>query len=136
MSASVTVSRRRLTLALLCLVISIFSARSFFGEGGLLSLSRQKKELETMRIAVESSRERNQHLQAEIADLRNGHAAIERLARERLGYIAKGEVTYLFPEGSSDPPPDPNRPQPGAPPAPADRAKDRPPRSGSSRSPS
>ena len=114
MSPAVAVSRRRLTLGLLCLALGAFTARAFFGDGGLLDVRRQEKELGVMRARVESARERNKVLQSEIVDLRTGRTALERLARERLGYVAKGEVTYLFPLESSDPPPKPARPDSGS----------------------
>ena len=100
----VRISRRRLLLALLCAALSFFTARSIFGDRGLLEVATQESELVRIQREVEAARARNRALLAEVVELRTGNASIERLARERLGYIKPGEVTYLFPEESSDPP--------------------------------
>jgi cell division protein FtsB len=101
--------RRRLLLGLLCTALSVFTARSILGERGLLEALGQRGELVRIRREVEAARARNAALAAEIAKLRKAkeNTAIESIAREKLGYIKPGEVTYLFPEESSDPPPAP-----------------------------
>lgn len=54
---------------------------------------------------AESSRlkQRNQALQAEIEDLRNGLGAIEERARSELGMVKEGEIFYqvIEPKGES-----------------------------------
>ncbi|MGH9364871.1 MAG: FtsB family cell division protein [Thermoanaerobaculia bacterium] len=93
---------RRVLLVLACVFLSLFTARSLFSERGLLEVAREQKVLARLRGEVDTARARNAALAAEIADLKTGEAAVERLARERLGYIRQGETTYLFPEESSD----------------------------------
>jgi len=105
------IPRRRLLLLLLCAALSLFTARSIVGERGLLEALGQRGELARVRREVEAARARNAALAAEIARLRKvkENTAVESIAREKLGYIKPGEVTYLFPEESSDPPPAPGK---------------------------
>ena len=46
-------------------------------------------------------KQRNARLEAEVADLRSGGAAIEAHARRELGMIHRGEVFYLVVEPNS-----------------------------------
>lgn len=50
-----------------------------------------------LRTEVDTWRARNTYLEGRIRALQNDPAAIEKIARERLGWIRPGEITFLFP---------------------------------------
>jgi len=104
---------RRLLQALLVVSLLLLAGRAIVGERGMLEVWRQRARLESLRQEVALAETRNQAVLDQITDIRSGGLALEELARERLGFIKPGEVTFLFPEESSDPTP------PGAEQAPA-----------------
>lgn len=68
----------------------------FFGEMGLpryLSMRHHAGQLERELSVL---REANVSLRDDIAQLQHNPAKIEQLARERLGYVRKGETVYQF----------------------------------------
>ena len=93
---------KRLLLALLPATLLLCTARSILGERGLLEVARQEDELRQIQAEVQAARARNKNLAGQVVELRKGRVGLERIARERLGYIRAGEVTYLFPPESSD----------------------------------
>lgn len=67
-----------------------------FGERGLLELHRLNDEKAALERANGELRERNRALEREIKALKDDPAAVERLARERLGMVKDGEVVYYL----------------------------------------
>lgn len=70
--------------------------RLWFGDGSLqqfLALRKESKETHTELLRLRS---RNQALEAEVADLKNGLDAIEERARTELGMIDENETFYQF----------------------------------------
>jgi cell division protein FtsB len=96
---------RRSLIALLGVCLVVLTARAIVGERGLLDVWRQESALQEAKAEVDAAQARNAALAGEIAQLKTGGAAVERLARERLGYGKPGEIAFLFPEESSDPTP-------------------------------
>ena len=79
---------------ILLILLLILQYTLWFGNGGLLrvwQISAMVKEQE-----VENARllERNQALEAEVMDLKEGIAAIEERARSDLGMIKRGETFF------------------------------------------
>jgi cell division protein FtsB len=98
---------RRLMVVLLGALLVAFTAQAVVGERGYMDVTRQSSERETLALEVAAAREANEKLISEIAELKNGGPLLETVARERLGFIRPGEVTFLFPLESSDPTPAP-----------------------------
>jgi cell division protein FtsB len=88
--------KKRLLLTLAVSAILALVARSLIGERGLLEVVRKKGAHQDLAAEVESLREENAKLQREIQSLRADPAAIERIAREELGYSKPGEITFLL----------------------------------------
>ena len=84
---------RKLLLGLLLLLV-ILQIKLWFGGGGLVDLWEQHQEVETRRGENASLRERNEALNAEVLDLKQGLDAVEEHAREDLGMVKEGEVFY------------------------------------------
>lgn len=97
--------RRAAYLLLSILAVALF-VRAVVSKRGLLEAHRSRVELARLELDVEKWRDRNTHLETRIKALREDPAAIEAIARERLGWVRPGEVTYLFPQ-------DPSAPEPG-----------------------
>ena len=84
---------RKLLLGLLLLLV-ILQITLWFGGGGLLELREQHQEVEAQRGENARLRERNEALNAEVLDLKQGFDAVEEHAREDLGMVKEGEVFY------------------------------------------
>jgi len=63
-------------------------------DGGIPEVVQLQQEVEDVKVEVESLRERNASLDAEVKDLKKGLDAIEERARSELGMIKEGEVYY------------------------------------------
>lgn len=107
----------KLLLGLL-LILILIACMTLFGERGLLRLHGMQAEL--VDLADENGRlaEENRALAKEIERLRSDRDYLEKLAREELGMMGKGELVVQFPPG------EPGRGQKlqgvSAPPSPAD----------------
>lgn len=92
-----------LTAALL-LLLTLLLVRLIFGDGSIQELWRLSQETAEQRQVIETLRERNQALEAEVEDLKSGLEAIEERARAEMGMIREGEVFYQFIDRERDPP--------------------------------
>jgi len=84
----------------------IFAAGSllfsfFFGELGLAHFFTMKKVANRYRQEIKTITQQNQELAEEIRALKQDPLYIERLARERLGFVKQGEISYEFYEESA-----------------------------------
>ena len=93
--------RRRLRLAALALFLSIVfvgsSLAAVFGDAGFLDLRRRHREIEEMTKEVERRKAEVAALAAHVKRLETDPTAIERIAREDLGLVKPGEITFLLP---------------------------------------
>ena len=71
-------------------------------DGGVPEVIQLQDEVEQVKAEVESLRERNASLDAEVKDLKKGLDAIEERARSEMGMIREGEVYYQVIEPKSD----------------------------------
>lgn len=63
-----------------------------FGDGGRKELQEKQLLLESQQAEIESLKQRNEQLAAEVTSLKNGLDAIEERARAELGMIKEGET--------------------------------------------
>ena len=87
--------KRRLALAVLVLVLAALQYRLWIADGGVLDSRRLQQAVDQQAASNTQLQQRNAVLEAEVADLRNGGAAIEAHARSEWGMIRKGESFYL-----------------------------------------
>jgi cell division protein FtsB len=66
----------------------------WFGSGGVFALWRLNREIAAQEQENASLKDRNQALEADVNDLKQGLAAIEERARTELGMVKKGEVFF------------------------------------------
>jgi cell division protein FtsB len=90
--------RRRLAIAALCLLLGALQYRLWAVDGGVTGTRHLQQAVDRQSQGIDDMRQRNAVLEAEVADLRNGGAAIEAHARSELGMIRRGEVFYLVVE--------------------------------------
>lgn len=71
-------------------------------DGGIPEVVQLQQEVEEVRVEVQTLRERNASLDAEVKDLKKGLDAIEERARSELGMIKQGEVYYQVIDAKED----------------------------------
>ena len=85
---------RRLIPLLLLLLLVFMQYQLWFGVGSVPSAMRLKSQAEAQAAENATLAKRNAALAAEVADLKQGQAAIEERARAELGRVKKGESFY------------------------------------------
>lgn len=64
----------------------------WFGNGGVIAAWRLSQEIAAQQIENARLKDRNQALEADVNDLKQGMQAIEERARAELGMVKKGEI--------------------------------------------
>ncbi|WP_300970890.1 cell division protein FtsB [Thiocapsa sp.] len=82
----------RLLILVLILLLAGLQFRLWVGEGSLAEVHGLKNEIASQEEELVRLRARNQELQAEVMDLREGVEALEERARRDLGMIKPGEI--------------------------------------------
>ncbi len=96
-------NQRKLLILGLGAILVLLQYPLWFGSGGFLTLLQLQREIDHQRVENARLRERNQALEAEVADLKQGLAAIEERARSELGMVKKGETFYQVVEPPAAP---------------------------------
>ena len=84
----------RIVAYVLLVLLLMLQYPLWFGDGGVASVWRLKEEVGAQQAENARLRERNQALEAEVEDLKQGLAAVEERARNELGMVKKGETFY------------------------------------------
>jgi len=79
---------------LLIVLLVLLQYRLWVGDGSLAEVWDLYRQVETQKAENRQLRERNQALDAEVRDLKQGLEAIEERAREELGMIRDDETFY------------------------------------------
>ena len=99
--------RRRLRLAAFGLFLSLVfvgsSLAAVFGDSGFLDLRRRHREIEELTKEVERRKAEVAALDTHVKRLQTDPTAVERIAREDLGLVAPGEITFLLPRDEPTP---------------------------------
>lgn len=80
--------------ALLAGLVLILQYQLWIGEGSLAELRHLEARVEAQEQENERLRERNEALETEVVDLKQGLDAVEERARSDLGMIREGETFY------------------------------------------
>ena len=83
----------KVVVGLLVLLILGFT---IFGQRGLMSLVRARRQAEVLKTETARIRDENARLTEEIRLLQTDNAYVERLAREELGMVKPGELVFQF----------------------------------------
>lgn len=81
-------------IALLALLLVLLQVRLWAGDGGVRELWRLGHQIDAQRIENAALRERNEALDAEVLDLKEGAAAVEERARRELSMIRRDETFF------------------------------------------
>jgi cell division protein FtsB len=85
---------RRCLVALMIVLLAALQYRFWLGDGGMNEIWRLKYKIAQQARENDALRERNEGLDAEVMDLKQGAAAIEERARSELGMIRRDETFY------------------------------------------
>ena len=80
-------------IALIALVVG-----SVVGDRGFLNLREKRKRVESLRVEIGALHAENARLVGEVSALRASPQAIERIAREQLGFARPDEMVFLLRE--------------------------------------
>ena len=84
----------------------------WFGSGGVLAVWRLNREISTQQQENAKLKDRNEALEADVNDLKQGLDAIEERARMELGMVKKGETFFQVIEEPRDKTSSGKNPQP------------------------
>jgi cell division protein FtsB len=89
---------RRTLMAALAVAFVAGSAMAVLGSRGILDVIRSSRELGVAQARLDRQQETVAELRREVQKLREDRLAVERIARESLGYVRPGEITFLLPD--------------------------------------
>ena len=89
---------RLVTIALIVL-IGWVQAELWFGKAGVSHVHEMSRELAGLRAANDAAKQRNDQLQAEVSDLKEGLEMVEEKARSELGMIRPDELLVVLTPG-------------------------------------
>jgi len=84
----------KLLTVIMIFLLLLLQYRLWTGNGSLVEVNLLKDEIEKVKNENENLKERNLSLTAEVFDLKQGHEAIEEIARSEMGMIKDGETFY------------------------------------------
>jgi cell division protein FtsB len=96
--------RRRIATITVGLVAAALFVHVMFGANGMVIYKQKRAEYETLRQQISQKQQQNDRYTQEIQGLKSDQTAIEKEAREQLGYAKPGEYVYV--------PPTPAKPAP------------------------
>lgn len=97
--------RRRLaTIAVAVLAVLLF-VHVMFGANGMVVYKQKRAEYQTLRKQITKIQEDNERYTQQIQGLKTDQMAIEKEAREQLGYAKPGEYVYVAPAPAKPLPP-------------------------------
>ena len=84
----------KLLTVIMVFLLLLLQYRLWTGNGSLVEVNLLNDEIEKVKNENENLKERNLSLTAEVFDLKQGHEAIEEIARSEMGMIKDGETFY------------------------------------------
>jgi cell division protein FtsB len=96
--------RRIATIAVAVLAVSLF-VHVMFGANGMVVYKQKRSDYETLRKQIVEVQKENDRYTQRIQDLKSDQTAIEKEAREQLGYAKPGEYVYVPPAPAKAVPP-------------------------------
>jgi cell division protein FtsB len=82
------------TLVTCVAALILFVIAAVYGDHGLIHLLRMRGEQSELEHTAFDLQQQNEHLRERIRRLQSDDHYIEKLARERLGLVRKGEIMY------------------------------------------
>ena len=91
-AAKATRLKRQALTGILAALLVMMQYPLWLGDGGWLKVRQGDRDVQAQQTLNQRLRERNETLQAEVSDLKQGREAIEERARSELGMIAPDEI--------------------------------------------
>jgi cell division protein FtsB len=88
--------RRTATVAVVLLAASLF-VHVMFGANGMVVYKQKRAEYERLRKQMDQVQQENDRYTQQVQGLKSDQTAIEKEAREQLGYAKPGEYVYVSP---------------------------------------
>ena len=92
----------RFITIIMVLLLFLLQYRLWTGNSSLIEVSLLRDEIEKVESENERLKERNLSLTAEVFNLKQGHEAIEEIARSEMGMIKDGETFYQIIDNSEE----------------------------------
>jgi cell division protein FtsB len=98
--------RRRIATAAIAVVTGLLLVHVMFGANGMIVYKQKRSEYQALQKQLARVREENEKVTQHIQGLQSDQKAIEKEAREQLGYAKPGEYVYVAPAPAkpSEPP--------------------------------
>jgi len=96
--------RRIATIAVALLAVSLF-VHVMFGANGMVVYKQKRAEYQALRQQILQVQQENERYTQQIQGLKSDQTAIEKEAREQLGYAKPGEYVYVPPAPAKPVPP-------------------------------
>ncbi|GBG15244.1 cell division protein FtsB [Novimethylophilus kurashikiensis] len=93
----------RLLTLFLVILIAALQYPLWLGKGSWMRVWDLNHQIEQQKTANDKLKARNNSLDAEVRDLKQGYAAIEERARSELGMVKQDEVFYQVVDGGTPP---------------------------------
>ena len=90
--------RRLLATLCIALLAAFAGYKVVFGPNGTLVYKSKKAELQRLQQEIEEQAARHERLESEVKALQTDPKAIEREAREKLGFVKPGEIVLVQPQ--------------------------------------
>jgi len=87
---------RRLWLPATLLLYALLAASTLVGQHGLLHLQELRQEQQALEAEAFTLTRENADLRERIDRLKTDDGFLEKVAREELGFVGKGEIVYRF----------------------------------------
>lgn len=97
--------RRRIATVAVCALTASLFAHVMFGANGMIVYRQKRAESESLRKQIVEVQKENDRYIQQIQGLKSNQTAIEKEAREQLGYAKPGEYVYVEPVSPTAMPP-------------------------------
>ena len=97
--------RRRIATIAVAVLACLLFGHVMFGANGMVVYKQKRAEYESLRKKVTDVQEENERFGQQVQALKSDRQAIEKEAREQLGYAKPGEYVYVPPAPAKPAPP-------------------------------
>jgi len=97
--------RRRIATIAVAVVAASLLVHVMFGANGMVVYRQKRAEYEALQKQIEKVQQENSRYTQQIQGLQSDEKAIEKEAREQLGYAKQGEYVYVAPAQAKGAPP-------------------------------
>jgi cell division protein FtsB len=97
--------RRRIATVVVTLLATLLFVHVVFGANGMVIYKQKRAEYESLQQQIDRVQQENDRYSKQIQGLKTNEEAIEKEAREQLGYAKPGEYVYVPPTPAKPAPP-------------------------------